>query len=60
MNEYNVTIILKGGNNLQFKDVAHIEFNNDFIIVQFWDTTCETIDTKQIDSILIIPFYNIL
>ena len=60
MNEYNVIFYLKNGKRQIFKDISHIEFYNEFVIVQDWNADCTTIETKTFDTMKIDVFYNAL
>lgn len=38
-----------------FEDIHHLEFCNDFVIIQYWDGTCETVDSSVIEALMIFP-----
>lgn len=58
MIEYNTRVIYKENpipTYTRHQDVAHLEFYNDFIIIQYWDGSTETVDADQIDMIMVVP-----
>lgn len=55
--QLNITIYKKDplGTYTKHQDVAHLEFYQEFIIIQYWDGSTETVDADQIDMIMVVP-----
>ena len=51
--EYWLSLVYTDMTRQIFEDIHHLEFCNDFVIIQYWDGTCKTVDSSVIEALMI-------